>query len=88
MEIKMEKIELNKRTLRTLSMSELTMIGGASEDGDEDPAQPIDDNDQNAATKTKPAPQYTTNCPSSKCPIASQICPPSNDRKCCPNTGS
>ena len=83
----MEKIELNKRTLRTLSMSELTMIGGASEDGDEDPGQAAI-NAANAAGKTKPTPPYSSECPSAKCPITSEICPPTNDRKCCPNTGT
>ena len=77
----MEKIELNKRTLRTLSMSELTMIGGASEDGDEDPVQAAI-NEANAKKQKTVA----SECP---CPTDVNGCPPTGmERTCCPNTGN
>lgn len=78
----MEKIELNKRTLRTLTLSELELVGGASEDGDEDPD----------GSKQKPKPDtLPTNCPcpTELCPVPSDRCPPGTSRnvRCCPNTG-
>ncbi|QYG06801.1 hypothetical protein [Janthinobacterium sp. PAMC25594] len=78
---KMYKIELNKRTLRTLSMSELTMVGGASEDGDEDPVEPpVKDPKKTQASECV--------CASEQCPSPSMAgCIVTDSRKCCPNTG-
>ncbi|MBR7780375.1 hypothetical protein [Undibacterium rugosum] len=77
----MEKIELNKRTLRTLSMSELELVAGASEDGDEDP--------DGAAKKPPKKSTIASECPCATelCPPKSKNCPPTADLKCCPNTG-
>ncbi|WUR11432.1 hypothetical protein E7V67_017115 [[Empedobacter] haloabium] len=82
----MEKIELHKRTLRTLSMSELELVGGASEDGDEDP--------NGGAPKNPPPPPPKPNtipsdcpCVTEQCPLRSTNCPPTANRVCCPNSG-
>jgi len=74
----MEKIELNKRTLRTLTMSEVSRVAGAdAEDGDAE-----DDN----AAKPKTEMTECASCPTETrvCPPPSVNCPPTADVKCCP----
>lgn len=81
----MEKIELHKRTLRTLSLSELELIGGGGEDGDEDPdgSKPPDPTPPKPSTLSSDCPCFSVEV----CPPKSSVCPPSSNLKCCPNSG-
>lgn len=73
-----EKIELNKRTLRALSMTEISLVAGAdAEDGDaEEPAPP------KTVVSECACPTDTVMCP---IPLSDpRKCPATADTRCCP----